>query len=75
MECPPFRKSFHCAALHTPFAVRATNLAIIGTAGWWLALEILAAAFPEWQKHPRSVRANYELEVRKLSAALAEHCA
>jgi hypothetical protein len=44
---------------------------MIGTTGWWLALEILAAAFPSWREHLRSLRAGYELEIRRLSEAIA----
>jgi hypothetical protein len=44
---------------------------MIGTPGWWLALEILAAAFPEWREHLRSVRAGYEFTIRRLTAAMA----
>jgi len=43
---------------------------MIGTAGWWVALEILAAAIPEWRKHLVNLRKGYESHIRELSAAI-----
>jgi len=45
---------------------------MIGTAGWWLALEILAAGMPDWQEHLQSLREVYERDIRELSAAIAK---
>jgi hypothetical protein len=43
---------------------------IIGTAGWWLALEILAAALPEWLEHWVNLRDGYRRRICELSAAI-----
>jgi hypothetical protein len=43
---------------------------LIGTEGWWIALEILAAAFPTWNEHLKSVRNQFEMEIRRLTKAL-----
>jgi len=46
------------------------NRFMIGTAGWWLALEILAAAMPEWRDHLVNLREGYRRNIRDLSAAI-----
>jgi hypothetical protein len=43
---------------------------MIGTPGWCLVLEILAAGFPGWRNHLEALLAERALEVKKLSAAL-----
>jgi len=45
---------------------------MIGTAGWWLALEILAAGMPEWREHLVNLRHGYERHIRELSAAISK---
>lgn len=43
---------------------------MIGTPGWNLALEILAAGFEEWRFHEEKLREHYERQVRILEAAI-----
>jgi len=43
---------------------------MIGTPGWWLVLEILAAGLPDWRNHLESLIAERERVVKKFSAAL-----
>jgi hypothetical protein len=45
---------------------------MIGTPGWWLVLEILAAGIPEWADHLRAIRAGMEADIRRLSQTLEQ---
>ncbi|WP_406699108.1 hypothetical protein V5E97_09530 [Singulisphaera sp. Ch08] len=45
---------------------------MIGTPGWWLVVEILAAGLPDWRNHLQSIFAHYEFDIRRLTTAL-EH--
>ncbi len=43
---------------------------MIGTPGWWLVLEILAAGLPGWRDHLKSILSGYEMQIRRLTTAL-----
>ena len=45
---------------------------MIGTPGWTLALEILAAGLEDWESHLAVLREQYERQVRLLTEALEE---
>ena len=45
---------------------------MIGTRGWVLAIEILAAAFPAWADHLERLSAADEDNIERLTTALAE---
>ena len=45
---------------------------MIGTPGWMLALEILAAAFEDWENHVAVLREQCEREIRLLTDALQQ---
>jgi hypothetical protein len=43
---------------------------MVGTPGWALALEILAAGFAPWRRHVAGLREGYEREIKDLTRAL-----
>jgi hypothetical protein len=52
--------------------VDAAGRFMIGTPGWSLALEILAAGFEDWRAHVAQLREGYERKIRILAKAIEE---
>jgi len=44
---------------------------MIGTPGWTLALEILAAGLDEWENHVKRLREQYEKQIQLMTDAIA----